>query len=161
MEKYYVNDATYNDEYLDNFTFTKEDLEQYDIDKTYNNVLNKLKQLKVARMKFINGYHLRLTQDYEPRLNFDIREPQDVIGNLVANNLDSEQAYNEFNIQLEKLYLVISKVEIAYINDCLLCGKSDAFVRDKFNICRDNFYTIKASAIVRFAITFDLIVYKN
>lgn len=160
MEKYCTNDATYADEYLDSFTFTKEDLEQFDIDKTYIRVLNKLKQLKIARMKFINGYHLRLTQDYEPRLNFDMKSPKDVIGNLVENNLDSEQAYNEFNCELEKLYLVMSKPEIAYINDCLLCGKSDAYVRDKFNICRDNFYIIRSSAIIRFAITFNIVVYK-
>lgn len=159
MEKYYT-DAAYNDEYLDSFTFTKEDLEQYDIDATFSKVLSKLKQLKIARMKFINGYHLRLTKDYEPRLNFDDRTPSDVIGNLVENNLDSEQAYNEFNIELQKLYLVMSKAETAYINDCLLCGRSEAYVRDRFNICRDNFYIIKWSAIIRFAITFNIAVYK-
>lgn len=160
MEKYVTDNSAYTDEYLDSFTFTKEDLEQYDLDETYNKVQKKLKQLKVARMKYINGYHLRLTQDYEPRLNFDMRNPQDVIGNLVENNLDSEQAYNEFNLQLEKLYLVMSKPEVAYINDCLLCGKSDTYVRDKFNICRDTFYIIRGSAIVRFAITFNIVVYK-
>ena len=160
MEKYNTSNEMYNDEYLDNFILTKEDLEQFDIDNTYIKVLEKLKQLKVARMKFINGYHLRLTQDYEPRLNFDLYKPQDVIGNIVENHLDSEQAYNEFNIKLERLYHVMSKPEIAYINDCLLCGKSDAYVRDKFNICRDNFYITKSSAIVRFAITFNLVVYK-
>lgn len=160
MDKNYTNETAYNEEYVDSFTFTKEDLDLYDIDLTTVNVINKLKQLKIARMKFINGYHLRLTTDYEPRLNFDMRNPQDVIGNLVENNLDSEQAYNEFNFQLQNLYRVMSKVEIAYINDCLLCGKSEAYVRDMFNIYRDNFYIVKASAIVRFAITFNIAVYK-
>lgn len=160
MDKNYTNETAYNEEYVDSFTFTKEDLDLYDIDLTTVNVINKLKQLKIARMKFINGYHLRLTSDYEPRLNFDMRNPQDVIGNLVENNLDSEQAYNEFNIQLQNLYRVMSKVEIAYINDCLLCGKSEAYVRDMFNIYRDNFYIVKSSAIVRFAITFNIAVYK-
>ena len=107
MEKYNTSNEMYNDEYLDNFILTKEDLEQFDIDNTYIKVLEKLKQLKVARMKFINGYHLRLTQDYEPRLNFDLYKPQDVIGNIVENHLDSEQAYNEFNIKLERLYHVM------------------------------------------------------
>ena len=112
----------YEEEYADNFTLTKEEMAGYDILATYEKVIEKLRELKIARNK--------------------------------------EQAYNEFNIQLNKLYSIMSKEENAYINDCLLCGKSEASLRTKFDLGREAFNTIKNSAIIRFGIVFNIIVYK-
>ena len=137
----------YEEEYADNFTLTKEEMVGYDILATYEKVIEKLRELKIARNKFINGYHVRLTVS-------------DPVGKAVEYKLDSEQAYNEFNIQLNKLYSIMSKEENAYINDCLLCGKSEASLRTKFDLGREAFNTIKNSAIIRFGIVFNIIVYK-
>lgn len=150
----------YEEEYADNFTLTKEEMVGYDILATYEKVIEKLRGLKIARNKFINGYHVRLTANYRPRLEQFSNNVSDPVGKAVEYKLDSEQAYNEFNIQLNKLYSIMSKEENAYINDCLLCGKSEASLRTKFDLGREAFNTIKNSAIIRFGIVFNIIVYK-
>ena len=150
----------YEEEYADNFTLTKEEMVIYDVPATYEKVIEKLRELKIARNKFINGYHVRLTANYRPRLEQFSNNVSDPVGKAVEYKLDSEQAYNEFNIQLNKLYSIMSKEENAYINDCLFCGKSEASLRTKFDLGREAFNTIKNSAIIRFGIVFNIIVYK-
>lgn len=149
-----------SEEYADNFTLTKEEMVIYDVPATFEKVNEKLLELKIARNKYINGYHVRLTPNYRPRLEQFTNTISDPVGQAVAYKLDNEQAYNEFNIQLNKLYSIMSKEENAYINDCLLCGKSETSLRTKFSLGREAFNTIKCSAIVRFGIVFNLIVYK-
>ena len=148
------------DEFADNFTLTKEEMEIYDIDATLEKVIDKLREFKIARNKFIDGYHVRLTPSYRPRLEQFTQNVADPVGKAVEYKLDNEQEYNQFNIQLNKLYSIMSKEENAYINDCLISGKSDTSVRNKFNISKDPFKIIKDSAVVRFGIVFNLIVYK-
>ncbi len=148
------------DEFADNFTLTKEEMLTYDIPATFEKVIEKLKELKIARNKFINGYHVRLTPNYRPRLEQFTQNISDPVGNAVEFKLDNEEEYNLFNLQLNKLYSIMSKEENAYINDCLICGKSEASVKNKFDIPRRAFEVIKDSAIVRFGIVFNIIVYK-
>ena len=148
------------EEYADNFTLTRDEMEVYDIPATFEKVAEKLRELKIARNKFINGYHTRLTPDYRPRLEQFTQNISDPVGKAVEYKLDNEQEYNLFNIQLNKLYSIMSREENAYINDCLLCGKSEASVKSKFDIPRRTFEVIKDSAIVRFGIVFNIIVYK-
>lgn len=148
------------EEYADNFTLTKEELVIYDIPATFEKVNEKLRELKIARNKYINGYHVRLTPNYRPRLEQFTNSISDPVGMAVEYKLDNEQSYNEFNIQLNKLYSIMSKEENAYINDCLLCGRSDASLKNKFDLGREAFNTIKCSAIIRFGIAFNLVVYK-
>jgi len=114
------------EEYADNFTLTKDEMVIYDIPATFEKVVDKLRELKIARNKFINGYHVRLTPNYRPRLEQFTNNISDPVGIAIEYKLDNEQKYNEFNIQLNKLYSIMSKEENAYINDCLLCGKSEA-----------------------------------
>ncbi len=153
-------EQNYEEEYADNFTLTKDEMNIYDIPATFELVVEKLRELKIARNKYINGYHVRLTTSYRPRLEQFSQNISDPVGNVVEYRLDSEKAYNEFNIQLNKLYATMSKEENAYINDCLLCGKSEASLKTKFDLGRETFSTIKNSAIVRFGIVFNVIVYK-
>ena len=148
------------DEFADNFTLTKEEMVLYDIPATFDKVIEKLRELKIARNKFINGYHVRLTPNYRPRLEQFTQNKSDPDGNAVEFKLDNEEEYNLFNLQLNKLYSIMSKEENAYINDCLICGKSEASVKTKFDIPRRAFEVIKDSAIVRFGIVFNIIVYK-
>lgn len=148
------------DEFADNFTLTKEEMVLYDIPATFDKVIEKLRELKIARNKFINGYHVRLTPNYRPRLEQFTQNKSDPVGNAVEFKLDTEEEYNLFNLQLNKLYSIMSKEENAYINDCLICGKSEASVKTKFDIPRRAFEVIKDSAIVRFGIVFNIIVYK-
>lgn len=155
-----VSEQYYEEEYADSFTLTKDEMECYDIPATYELVVKKLKELKIARNKYINGYHVRLTANYRPRLEQFTQGISDPVGNAVEYRLDNEQEYNEFNLQLNKLYSIMSKEENAYINDCLLSGKSEASLRTKFDLGRETFNTIKNSAIVRFGIVFNIVVYK-
>ncbi|MBQ3474884.1 MAG: hypothetical protein IJH20_01800 [Bacilli bacterium] len=148
------------DEFADNFTLTKEEMLVYDIPATFEKVIDKLRELKIARNKFINGYHVRLTPNYRPRLEQFTQNVSDPVGRAVEFKLDNEEEYNLFNIQLNKLYSIMSKEENAYINDCLICGRSEASVKTKFDIPRRAFEVIKDSAIVRFGIVFNIIVYK-
>jgi len=148
------------EEYADNFTLTKEDVLIYDINATLEKVMEKLRELKIARNKFINGFHARLTPDYRPRLESFTGNISDPVGDLIEYKLDNQQTYNEFNLQLNKLYSIMSREENAYINDCLICGKSEASLKLKFDLGRDVFNNIKNSAIVRFGIVFNIIVYK-
>lgn len=148
------------EEYADNFTLTKEEMVIYDIPATFEKVNEKLRELKIARNKYINGYHVRLTPNYRPRLEQFTNNISDPVGMAVEYKLDNEQSYNEFNIQLNKLYSIMSKEENAYINDCLLCGRSDASLKSKFDLGREAFNVIKCSAIIRFGIAFNLVVYK-
>ena len=153
-------EQNYEEEYADNFTLTKDEMDIYNIPAIFELVVEKLRELKIARNKYINGYHVRLTTSYRPRLEQFSQNISDPVGKTVEYRLDSEQAYNEFNIQLNKLYSTMSKEENAYINDCLLCGKSEASLRTKFDLGRETFNIIKSSAIVRFVIVFNIIVYK-
>ena len=52
-----------NEEYIDEFILSPEELKEFDMEETFNNVLEKIRKLKKARNIFINGYHLRLTPD--------------------------------------------------------------------------------------------------
>lgn len=124
------------EEYADNFTLTKDEMVIYDIPATFEKVVDKLRELKIARNKFINGYHVRLTPNYRPRLEQFTNNISDPVGIAIEYKLDNEQKYNEFNIQLNKLYSIMSKEENAYINDCLLCGKSEASIKAKFVLGR-------------------------
>lgn len=151
----------YETTYIDDFILTAEDLKEYDINATYLEVTKKIRQLKKARNIYINGIHLRLTSNYQPQLESYNFKPTDKVGNDVEYRLDSEQEYNEFNCHLEKLYKTMSKIEIAYINDCLLSNKSENFLKTKFNLTRKNFEDVKNSSIVRFALAFNLIKYKQ
>ena len=148
------------EEYADNFTLTREEMEVYDIPATFGNVVEKLRELKIARNKFINGFHTRLTPDYRPKLEQFSQNISDPVGNIIEYKLDNEQEYNIFNMQLSKLYSIMSKEENAYINDCLLCGKSEAYLKTKLDIPRRMFDIIKDSAIIRFGIVFNIVVYK-
>ena len=127
------------DEFADNFTLTKEEMLVYDIPATFEKVIDKLRELKIARNKFINGYHVRLTPNYRPRLEQFTQNVSDPVGRAVEFKLDNEEEYNLFNIQLNKLYSIMSKEENAYINDCLICGRSEASVKTKFDIPRRAF----------------------
>lgn len=148
------------EEFADSFTLTNKEMEIYDIDATFENVVEKLKEFKIARNKFINGYHVRLTPNYRPRLEQFTHNISDPVGKAVEYKLDNEQEYNLFNVQLDKLYSIMSCEENAYINDCLLCGRSEISVKAKFGLGRDAFINIKHSAIVRFGIVFNIVVYK-
>lgn len=148
------------EEFADNFTLTRDEMEAYDIPETLEKVTEKLRELKIARNKFINGYHTRLTPDYRPRLEQFTQNISDPVGKAVEYKLDNEQEYNLFNIQLHKLYSIMSKEENAYINDCLISGKSESYVKMKLDIPRRSWDVIKDSAIVRFGIVFNIIVYK-
>jgi len=148
------------EEYADNFTLTKEDVLIYDINATLEKVMEKLRELKIARNKFINGFHARLTPDYRPRLESFTGNISDPVGDLIEYKLDNQQTYNEFNLQLNKLYSIMSREENAYINDCLISGKSESSLKLKFDLGRETFNNIKNSAIVRFGIVFNIIVYK-
>ena len=148
------------EDYVDNLILTKEDMIPYDISKTLDNVMLKLKEFRIARNKYINGYHARLTPDYSPKLEMFTNHKSDPVGKEVEFNFDNEIAYNEFNYQLNQLYSIMSKIENAYINDCLLCGRSETSVREKFDIGKDAFKVIKDSAIIRFGIVFNIVVLK-
>lgn len=156
-----IKELNIEEEYIDNFTLTKEDILPYDVDKTFEKVIEKLKELRIARNKYINGYHARLTPSYTPRLEmFTKGNKSDPVGKEVEYKLDSEQEYNEFNITLSKLYSIMSKEENAYINDCLLCGKPEVSITNYFELTRDAFKKIKDSAIIRFGIVFNIVVMK-
>lgn len=148
------------EEFTDDFLLTKDDIAIYDTDATFDNIIQKLRELKIARNKFTNGYHLRLTPDYRPRIEAFTGKVSDPVGDAVEYNLDSEDEYNRFNMKLNELYLLMSKPEIAYINDCLLCGRPEISVREKFDLGRDLFTRVKLSAQVRLAIAFNIAVYK-
>lgn len=148
------------EDYADNLMLTKEDMKPYDVDRTFEKVMEKLKEFKIARNKYINGYHARLTPDYSPKYEMFTNRKSDPVGTEVEFNFDNELAYNEFNYQLNQLYSIMSKIENAYINDCLLCGKSEVSVRDKFGMGKDAFRIVKDSAIIRFGIVFNIVIYK-
>ena len=148
------------EEFADNFTLTKEEMQIYDIDTTLEKIMDKLREFKIARNKFIDGYHVRLTPSYRPRLEQFTQNISDPVGKAIEYKLDNEQEYNQFNIKLNRLYSIMSKEENAYINDCLISGKSESSVRIKFDLSKEPFKIIKNSAIVRFGIVFNLIVYK-
>ncbi len=148
------------EEYADNFTLTKDEIKNYDINATLENIMEKLREFKIARNKFINGYHVRLTPSYRPKLEFFTGNVSDPIGNMVEYKLDNQQDYNKFNLQLNKLYSIMSKEENAYINDCLIGGNSETSLKLKFDLGREVFNNIKNSAIVRFGIVFNIVVYK-
>lgn len=149
-----------NQEFIDNFLLDNEIISEFDFELTYEEVVNKIKKFKKARSIFINGVHLRLTTDYKPKLEMLTTVSSDKVGKLVEYKIDSESEYNEFNYQLNVLYNVMTKEEIAYINDCLICGRSENYIKDKFNITRTNFDNIKKSGIIRFALAFNIAKYK-
>ena len=87
--------------------------------------------------------------------------------NSIQNTANGEQAdtqnkpsEEENKDEKDKQQEVDKKEENAYINDCLICGRSEASVKSKFEIPRRAFDVIKDSAIVRFGIVFNIIVYK-
>ena len=84
-----------DEDYADDFTLSKEELEEYNIEETFQKVLDKLKELKKARNRFINGYHVRITSSYQPRLEAYTHHISDSVGNEVEYRLDSEKEYNE------------------------------------------------------------------
>ncbi|MCI9110215.1 MAG: hypothetical protein HFH47_00195 [Bacilli bacterium] len=155
-----VNEIVVHD-YVDEFILTKEEIEEYDIEKTLENIKDEFKDFKKARNKFINGYHVRLTTNYEPMISSHSSSYSNLILNSVEYNLDSEQEYNKFNIKLNLLYEIMSKLERAYINDCLISNKSETSVRTKFNVTRTTFDEAKNSSIIRCGIAFDKLVYKK
>lgn len=155
-----MNNSAEETKYIDNFILSPRELEDFDMETTYFNVLDKIKKLKRARSIFIHGYHLRLTPSYQPIFGSSDYTPTDKVGNAVENKLDSEQEYNEFNYHLSKLYETMSIAEIAYINDCLINNRSENSVKEKFNIPRRHFDDIKRSSIARFALAFNLVEYK-
>ena len=148
------------DNYIDYFTLSKDDVKIYDIKNTYNNLLKKIQELKIARNKFIDGYHVRITSNYQPKIEMTTKKKRDMVSFMVEDILDSKQAYDEFNIELCKLFKIMSRAEVAYINDCLIENKSETYVRDKLKLTRTEFYKAKISSIVRFGLAFNIIVYK-
>lgn len=147
-------------DYIDSLILTKEDVKIYDIASTYVNVVETLREFKIARNMYITGCHVRVTQSYKPRLEAFTKKIIDPVGDTVINYFDSKEHYDYFNYLLNELYSTMSDAEIAYLNDCLLCGKSENIVRDKLGMGRKLFDTIKDSAIVRFGLVFNVIVYK-
>lgn len=51
------------EDYANNLMLTREDMKPYDVDRTFEKVMEKLKEFKIARNKYINGYHARLTPE--------------------------------------------------------------------------------------------------
>ena len=147
-------------EYIDNFTLTKHELNMYDIASTEENVKKLVFNFKKARNIYLNGCHLRLTQNYEPQLEGYTPHKSDQTANVAITEITSKETYNEFNAQLSILYSLMSKCEIAYINDCLIGGASESSVREQSGYYKDKFEVIKHSAIVRLALAFDKAVYK-
>lgn len=131
------------EEFADNFTLTKEEMEIYDIDTTLENIMDKLREFKIARNKFIDEYHVRLTPSYKSRLEQFTQNISDPVSKAIEYKLDNEQEYNQFNIKLNRLYSIMSKEENAYINDCLISGKSESSVRIKFDFSKEPFKIIK------------------
>lgn len=154
------NGNAYIDEYLDSYVLTKEETKIYDIDAMYEKMQNLLHKVKLARNKYINGIHTRVTNNYEPKIEMFVQRAIDSVGDAVCKNIDSEREYNEFNVRLNKLYITMSKLEIAYINDCVINCESDHSFYLKIGLTRTNFEKIKLSSIVRFCISFDIVVYK-
>lgn len=147
--------------YVDSFILSKDEIKDYDLEKTLIKVQNKIREFKLARNRFTEGLHVRLTPNYEPIMESYSFHNSDPTSEVVRYTLDSEQEYNEFNATLKSLYDTMSKEEIAYINDCLICNKSEASLKEKFNLTRWGFNDIKNSSIIRFAIAFHLEVKKK
>ena len=154
------NGNAYLDEYLDSYVFTKEETKIFDIDAMYENMKELLFKVKIARNRYINGIHTRVTSNYEPKIEMFVQRAIDSVGDMVCNNIDSEQEYNEFNVRLNKLYITMSKLEVAFINDCVIDGESDHRFYLKLGLTRTDFEKIKLSSIVRFCVSFDIVVYK-
>lgn len=147
-------------EYVDTCLLTKEDLEEYDLDAITDKIIQKIREFKKARNKYLDGYHYRMTPKYEPRLEMFTATKSDPVGKAVEYKLDSQADYDNFNIRLEKLLALMSHEEAVYINDCLISSFSETSVREKLGLGKDKFKSIKNSALVRFAISFNLVVYK-
>ena len=101
-----------------------------------------------------------MTPKYEPRLEMFTVRKSDPVGKTVEYKFDSQEEYDDFNMRLEKLLALMSYDEAVYINDCLISSISESTVRGKLNLGKDSFKKIKNSALVRFAIAFNLVVYK-
>lgn len=148
------------EEYVDTCLLTKEDLEEYDVEAITENIIKKIREFKKSRNRFLDGYHYRMTPKYEPRLEMFTVRKSDPVGKTVEYKFDSQEEYDDFNIRLEKLLALMSYDEAVYINDCLISSISESTVRGKLNLGKDSFKKIKNSALVRFAIAFNLVVYK-
>lgn len=147
-----------NENYNDTYLLNESEVVEYDIEDLLLKTQAIIKLFKKARNIYYDGIHVRLTPSYEPileqRSEYNYSDP---VGQAVEITLDSIDEYNQFNYILNMLYKVMTKEERAYINDCLICDKSETSTLYKMNISRRMWKYVKDSAIVKFALAFKLV----
>ena len=54
--------------YVDSFILSKDEVKDYNIEETLEKVQKKIREFKIARNRFTYELHVRLTPNYEPRM---------------------------------------------------------------------------------------------
>lgn len=110
--------------YSDTYLLSYSEIEGYDLDILLLEIHAILKNFKKVRNIYYNGVHVRLIASYVPILEQRSKHnTSNPVADAVTLRLDSIDEYNKFNEILYSLYKIMTREEIAYINDCLICDR--------------------------------------
>ena len=137
----------------------KQVIDMYDYSKSREAVLDILAESQRLKYAFMDITPPQITNNYE--FNFNGKVPSDIVGDFVAWKIDTEEKAKYLYSRISKVINVLTEEERIFFISNLLNDNSEEFVCEKLMICYRQFTKIKRSAIIKFALAFNVAVLKE
>lgn len=147
------------DNIVDNPALPREEIQKYDMDICYEEVLKKINEFITLQVQYPNIPKPRITSNYEVRYECFIKSSNDKVGNYIAKKCDTEMRMQALYSEISLALSTLSRDEFTYFLDVLYLKKSENYLIDKIQTTRHLFKTIKASCIVKMAIALNVSAY--
>lgn len=151
------------DDEMDYYIFTKKEIEQYDMEKTKDNVDDLISTYKQSKFSyFASSKSLEnITSCYTPKYSQHCISSNDKVGNNVATKIDSDNFIKYFEEIMHPLLKDLSPRERKYYSYCLVNETSERTLSDLLSISRSSLLPIKNNCVLKIALAFKIAIMKS
>lgn len=154
------NNVVEVEEFLENELLTKNDVVDYDIDRSFYMITKFMAKYKRLRYKSFNEPQIKVTTKYKY-----IFVDESNLGNnqytKLDDYIDSKSEYMEISQKIILITDMMTEEEKAYFTIALYNGKSDTTAYKEIGCSNRGLVPIKNSCIVKFACAFNIEIYKG
>ena len=142
-----------------NDTLTNKEINNYDILKTTNNVLEYLKKYKLLKYKCFDMPQLKISKDFKLIYVNDTNYLKDSYNNI-DKYIDNKDEYLNINEKLFNISKILNEKELIYFSLCLINSTPEYKCYKEIGCSNRGIIRIKNSCIIKIALCLNLEVYK-
>lgn len=149
-----------NEEFLENEILSKNDLQDYDLERTFYKVCKFIRYYKKLKCKSFNEPQIKITTRYK-FIFVDESFPNNNQYTKLDKFIDDKTEYYKFSQQITKITELMTEEEKVYFAISLYNGKAESSSYKEIGCSNKGLIPIKNSCIVKIACAFDIEVYKG